>query len=378
MPIRLLITARDTAAALHLVEVARSAMTDPRFEVVLVAQEPAAQHFAAAGLALQTVRWPSAKSAAAPSAAELRHRAQELLSEVSPDAVLSGLSTPFDAGIDEAVLAEAQVPTALYQDFWGEQNLILGRAADCILAVDQQAAARNLERFQRKSVIVGSARHSAYANLEILALRASERQALDVVGTDLVVGFFGQALHQLAGYERTVRQFVEAFANLDVRSRLIVRPHPRENSAQRAITRRWFADAGLAVHWSEQGTVERPLLACDLVVSLFSTCTFDTAYLNRFATEPIAVPVSLLFDSEIAAYCRQHGNYLEYSHHTLGLVRPVYDAGALPAMLKAALSGEARHEVWQRAHQHLPDPRQAPGRVLEAIASQVSLRRRGV
>jgi len=115
------------------------------------------------------------------------------------------------------------------------------------------------------------------------------------------------------------------------------------------------------------GTVEDAIAACDVVVSLFSICTFDTAYLNRFALHPVAVPMSLLFDEEIAAYCRQHGNYLDFSHHTLGLVKPVYDAGELPNALTAALQPQTRQDVWERAHRYLPDPARAPERVLDRM-----------
>ena len=362
-----MITARDVAGALHLVEVSRAAVRDPRFEVVVVAQEPAAARFVAAGLDIRTVAWPIAKPHDEHTAGELRRHARDLLREIEPDVVLTGLSTPFDAGLDEAVLAEARVPTALYQDFWGEQNLILGRGADHIFAIDEQAVSRNRERFGLPSVIVGSARHAAYAALDIAALRARGRRNLGIAPADTVVGFFGQALHALTGYERTVRALVEMLRGLP-QVRLIVRPHPRENAAQRSITRRWFADAGLRFDWFETGPVEEPLLTCDCVISLFSTCTFDTAYLNRFAREPVAVPVSLLFDAEIAAYCRQYGNYLDFAHHTQGLVRPVYERSQLEAAVRQALTTEARRDVWTRAHSHLPDPARAAERVLDHLA----------
>ena len=71
--------------------------------------------------------------------------------------------------------------------------------------------------------------------------------------------------------------------------------------------------------------------------------------------------MSLLFDPEIAAYCRQHGNYLDFSHHTLGLVLPVYDADGLPR-LGTPCGRRQFSDAWARAHQFLPDPSQAPKR----------------
>jgi hypothetical protein len=364
--VRLLITARDVAGALHLVEVARAAVNDPRFEIVVVAQEPAAKHFTNAGLRVRTVAWPSVTSADSPAAGELRSATRSLLAEVAPDVVLTGLSTPFDAGIDEAVLAEAQAPTVLYQDFWGEQNLILGRGADHILAIDEQAAERNLARFGKRSTVVGSARHAAYATLDVDACRARVRAAIGAGSGSRVIGFFGQALHALPGYARTVTHLIDSVRAMKGVT-LLLRPHPRENAAQRRETENMFQRAGVDARQVAQGPVEDALAACDVVVSLFSICTFDAAYLNRFARQPIAVPMSLLFDAEIAAYCRQHGNYLDFSHHTLGLVLPVYDAAGLPRDLENALRPETLHDVWERAHQHLPDPARAPQRVLDHL-----------
>jgi hypothetical protein len=362
--VRLLISARDVAGALHLVEVARAAATDPRFEVTVVAQEPAAKHFTAAGLTVRTVAWPTVQSADSPATPELRRAARMLLDETAPDVVLTGLSTPFDAGIDEAILAEARVPTALYQDFWGEQNLILGRGADHILAIDEQAAERNLARFGRPSTVVGSARHAAYASLDVDACRRRVRAAIGAADTSRIIGFFGQALHALPGYGRTVTHFINCVRGMQGVT-LLLRPHPREDAAQRRQTEAMFERAGLEAKSVAKGPVEDALAACDVVVSLFSICTFDTAYLNRFARRPVAVPMSLLFDEEIAAYCRQHGNYLDFAHHTLGLVRPVYEAAELTSALETALRPETCRDVWERAHRHLPDPARAPQRALD-------------
>jgi hypothetical protein len=367
--LRLLITARDMAAALHLVEVARAGVADPRFEVFIAAQPPAAPRFLAAGLDVRTVSLPAATHADSPEARDLRQAARALVEEVRPDAIICGLSTPFDAGLDEAVLAEARVPTSLMQDFWGEQNLLLGRGADQILGIDQQASERNAARYSTPTVVVGSPRHAAYAALDIPQVRARGRQALGVRDGEQVVGFFGQALHSLAGYRRTIETFVASAGHLGPGVRFTLRPHPRETMQQRAATEQLFAGLRLPVTLDRSATVEEALATCDVVVSLFSICTFDTAYLNRFSAEPIAVPMSLLFDPEIAAYCRQHGNYMDFSHHTLGLVIPIYEAAALDVALRQALTADARRRAWQRAHEHLPNPAEAPQRVLTAVAA---------
>jgi hypothetical protein len=364
---KLLITARDAAAGLHLVQVALACRQDARYEVVIAAQQPAARHFVAAGLPVLIVPPLSASSADSPQAAELRSVARQLLAEHQPDVVLAGLSTPFDAGLDEAMLAEATVPRILFQDFWGEQNLLLGAAADMILAVDDEAADLNAKRFGARSVVVGSARHAAYADLDIGAIRRDVRAGWGIGGDVKVVGFFGQALHRLPGYRRTVEVFIDALASMAEPFHLIVRPHPREDAEQRAQTEQLFRQAGIQPIVDAGGSVENALIACDVVCSLFSTCTYDTAYLNRYSPVPVAVPISMLFDEEIASYCRQHVNFETFPYHRAGVVLSVHEPGALVRTLDQAMTRGHLERIWRNAHDYLPDPGRAPRVALDAI-----------
>jgi hypothetical protein len=281
--------------------------------------------------------------------------------------VLAGLSTPFDAGLDEAMLAEATVPRILFQDFWGEQNLLLGAAADLILAVDDEAADLNAKRFGAHSVVVGSARHAAYADLHIGAIRRDVRAGWGIGGGAKVVGFFGQALHRLPGYKRTVEAFIVALASMAEPFHLIVRPHPREDAEQRGRTEQLFREAGIQPIVDNGGSVENALIACDVVCSLFSTCTYDTAYLNRYSAVPVAVPISMLFDAEIASYCRQHVNFETFPYHRAGVVLSVHEPGELVGTLGQALQRSHLERIWRNAHDHLPDPGKAPRMALDAI-----------
>jgi hypothetical protein len=67
---------------------------------------------------------------------------------------------------------------------------------------------------------------------------------------------------------------------------------------------------------------------------------------------------------------------MDFSHHTLGLVRPVYEAAHLPEALREATTAAARADTWERARRVLPNPSEAPLMVLDAIAAQVNARRR--
>lgn len=372
MTIRLLMTARDVAAALHLVQIAKRCQSDPRFELIIAAQQPAARHFVEAGLAVREVPPMMARTSDGEQADMLRATARQLLLDVAPDAVLVGLSTPFDAGLDEAVLAVAEVPTILFQDFWGEQNLILGKAANLLLAVDLEAAKLNQARFGTASKIVGSARHAAYVQMDIVGIRQRVRSRLQVQQDEMVIGFFGQALHHLPGYARTLERFIDALQSVQKTFKLIVRPHPREDETQRRKTEAMFLTSGIAASFDVEGSVESSLVACDVVCSLFSTCTYDAAYLNRFSSEPIAVPISMLFDSEIEAYCRQHVNFSSFPYHVNEVVLPVFQFSALTETIERSMQPQRRADIWNNAQLHLPDPARAPLNVLNEIYNFVA------
>lgn len=367
MTTKLLITARDAAAGLHLAQVALASQQDLRYNVTIAAQQPAASHFAAAGLPVQIVPPLSANCADCPQADELRGVARQLLIEHRPDVVLVGLSTPFDAGLDEAILAEAKVPRILFQDFWGEQNLLLGTPADLILTVDEEAANLNAQRFGARSVVVGSVRHVAYANIDIGVIRRDVRTGWGLGDEAKVVGFFGQALHRLPGYKRTIKTFIEALGTIAEPFHLIVRPHPREDAEQKAETERLFHQAGIRAIVDTAGSVENALIGCDVVCSLFSSCTYDAAYLNRFSTVPVAVPISMLFDEEIASYCRQHVNFETFPYHRAGVVLSVHESWDLAGTLSQSLTQACLERIWRNAHDYLPDPCESPRLTLDTI-----------
>jgi hypothetical protein len=183
-----------------------------------------------------------------------------------------------------------------------------------------------------------------------------------------VIGFFGQALHHLDGYRRTVMQFVQTLAAMEEPVTLLVRPHPRENAQQRSATAALFTDSGLSWVSAQEGTVEDALISCDVACSLFSSCTYDAAYLNRFSSHPVTVPVSMLFDPEIVSYCEQHVNFETFPYHRMGAVLAVHDPDQLPSVLSQSLLPSVHQTVWLRAHEHLADPAAAPQLALDTIA----------
>lgn len=117
--------------------------------------------------------------------------------------------------------------------------------------------------------------------------------------------------------------------------------------------------------------VELCLLACDVVCSVFSNCTYDAAYLNYFSRGPLITPVSLFFDAEVVSYFRQMVRLAEFPYLKAGLVKVVREPDGLAAALAEAAGYEDKQKYWQRARGTLADPARAPSRVLEVALSHV-------
>lgn len=363
---RLLITARDAAAALHLIEVAKVARARDDLVLEIVTQFPAAKFFQSSDIPVSIVDLPASKHAGTEEAKALLAEADRLLSAFQPDSVLCGLSTPFDAGIDEAVLANFKGPSFVMQDFWGEANLILGRAADIYLSLDEEGVRLSRERHGLQAEVVGSPRHSAYGKLDLQRERILTRAKLRADESQTVIGFFGQGLHHLEGYRRTVRDWASAVDSFGSPCIPVYRPHPRESEADCQWTRNTLLEMGLDVRMSEEKDVEHALLGCDVVCSAFSNCTYDVAYLNYFSQRPIITPVSLFFDEEIIAYFRKMVRLSEFPYLKAGLVEEVRSSSALGESLRSAANPQAKLRYWEAA-QRLHDPVAAPVKVLDRV-----------
>jgi len=363
---RLLITARDAAAALHLIEVAKVARARDDLVLEIVTQFPAAKFFQSADIPVTTIDLPAGKHADTEEAKALLAEADRLLSKFQPDSILCGLSTPFDAGIDEAILASFKGPSFVMQDFWGEANLILGRPADIYLSLDEEGVRLSRERHGLEAEIVGSPRHSAYRKLDLQRERIFTRARLGADDGQTVIGFFGQGLHHLDGYRRTVREWASAVNQFGSSCIPVYRPHPRESDDDCQWTCNTLREMGLDARMSEEKDVEHALLGCDVVCSAFSNCTYDVAYLNYFSGQPLITPLSLFFDEEIIAYFRKMVRLSEFPYLKAGLVEEVKKVGDLAESLRSAAQPQTKLRYWQAA-QRLHSPIAAPGKVLERV-----------
>jgi hypothetical protein len=364
---KILLSARDAAAAHHIAQMIGLA-TRPGWQVVVVAQAPALQILRRLGHDCIPVLLPPVTVAG--DAEALLGVARDVLAAEKPDIIVAGLSSPGDGGIDEALLAVRNVPALLMQDFWGEQNSYFGRGADAFLALDAFAQRINLAKHGKPSFIVGSPRHARLADLDLVTERRQIRRQLETAEGQTVCGWFGQSLHHLSGYRKSLAGWIDAVAAMGD-CQVLYKPHPREDEAAREETSALFAAAGLQHHTLSGWSIERALLACDVATSILSNCLYDAAYLNHFSAEPLIAPIAWLAEQDVRDVFDAVVPVDQLPYASAGLALIAQDQTDAADVIPLAGKSGTRDRLWQAARANLADPRQATDRVAAAILATI-------
>ncbi len=283
MRFRVLISCRDSGAAGQIIPVIRGFLGDDRFDVKVVAHGPALGLISSAGLPVTPFR--EGNGFGSGDSSSLRAAASKLLEEWRPDAVVAGVSS-MGIGVDEALLAVAKVPTFAMQDLWGEINLGLGVPAGTYFVLDENALELTQAVVKANVVVVGSAKHRAYSDLDIYQIRAVARNEVGE-GKAPIVGFFGQCA-DLPGHEENFNDFLDAVGKLSFSIRLVLREHPKTSpQVANAHLKQARSCCPNVVDATSRLSAEHWLAACDLVVTPFSTCGIDHAYLTAYSSIPL-------------------------------------------------------------------------------------------
>lgn len=368
-PIRLLLSARDPAAARALGELARAATVDGRFSVRLVASEPAATLLRDRGLEVDVCPVGGANRRADAQRIGLFHFVDEVLAVASPDAIVVGLSGP-DAGIDEALLLHGRgIPTYAIQDFWGDVNHTFDAYAETYFVLDEFAAAVTEQRSGARAVVTGSIKHDGYSELNPDALRADFRSATGLSDQDQAIGYFGQPLTSVEALQRTVASLATEVAALEREVTLFCRPHPKESREEfRAYTDAVLARGVPCVDAADL-PLEGLLCGCDVIASCFSTCGYDQLMLSRHAEKPLGTVLFLLQEEEIVRSFRSYTGLGGIPIAEQGLTLVARSRAQLRAQLRRALDAEVKSALWRRVQQRVPRLGGAARAALDCIAA---------
>lgn len=86
---------------------------------------------------------------------------------------------------------------------------------------------------------------------------------------------------------------------IEIKSRIVYRPHPKETEKNRYEILDLFQSRGLDVVVDENEDVFPSLCGVDIVMSAFSTCGYDAIYLNRWTPMPLNKTLFLTFDQHL-------------------------------------------------------------------------------
>lgn len=378
---RLIFSARDAAAALYVAPLARLAAENPQHTVTVLAQQPAFGILSRAGMNPVFIEAPAVNHPHEPAAEALLNEAAHWVTHYQPDAIVTGLSSPGQGGIDEALLKVAECPTFLLQDFWGELNSFFEAAPTVYLVLDAAASELTTQRHGGQSFIMGSPRHAHYSQLDIPGIRQTSRAKLNV-NAGRVIGWFGQSLHHISGYTAVIEQWVAAVESLAVESlndasdqklTILYKPHPRESEAQRQRTLALLSvNPTVPVRFLEDWPVEDALIACDCVCSIMSNCLYDAAYLNFYSQTPLLSPVSVLTSKALLDNLSAQIAFEALPYSRLNLANTILPADVLAdsgteelrQKLAFALSPAGIETAWLNARRHLVSPTDAAAETL--------------
>lgn len=346
---KLLLTARDAGSAGHVAALAEGARARG-MECLVVAEDAAQAYLAARGVAhLAAADWLGERSA---------DRAEARLQQAGTDVVVCGRSSPLDQGIDQAVLNAARAtgtPSVVVQDFWGDVWPESARP-DHYLVIDDQAGALTRQRTAAAVHVVGSPKHLAYMDLDFPALRREGRATLGLAPDALVVGYFGQNLLTIPGYQEVLCDVGAVGARLG-EATMIYKPHPRESDESSARSIALLSDGDRRFVAADALSIETVLATVDVVLLCFSTVGLDAAYMMCATAGSAASIVCADYPPDVASYWRRPTGLTAYPLVSSGIALQAADRSSLETAVRTALTPAERQRQVQACRAVFSEPR---------------------
>lgn len=343
-------------------------------EPIVIAASPALDVLEARGIEVtHRFETPPVEASDTDEAEVLIAEARGWFDRFEPDAVLTGISGPW-AGVGEAmaIVADGRAPVLAIQDWWGFTNRRLGGQPAEYLVADDLAARVTATHSDVPCTIVGYPKYEDYDDFDRDAARATARREFGVDEATPLVIVAGQPLWGRAGYEATLRYAAtHLHAPNDVPIEFAYIPHPKERTpdVQRGAEA-LGGESGHARLWRPD-RIETALAACDVLLTCYSTCAYDLAYLNARSGLP-QVGVFMLWEPDVVeAYREASGNLYPPPHTGSGMVlMPSFDD--FEQTLAAALDPVQRGVLASRARAATPPTEGASDRVWEAVRRRVA------
>ncbi|MFK8047907.1 MAG: hypothetical protein AB8B81_05680 [Halioglobus sp.] len=362
-PIKILMSARDPAAALNVAALWQEWNTNSKVLTKVTAQGPAFHILKEKGVIVDKFDNLSEDASYVP-------QTTKILNAFQPDAVLVGLSAPGEGGVDEALLASAKVPTFLLQDFWGECNNYFQSHATEVFVIDNIAKELTEKRFGVKSTVVGSPKHIEYLQIVKEGQTVNLRRKMNL-DNKKVISVFGQSLKNNPGYIESLKVLYAKLSLLDSSEIVVIfRSHPRDTYAEVQGEQQLLASYGLPLVDGSQLSHEESIAISDVCISMFSNSLLDTCYFNYFSNAHFKAPISLLYNESIRSLLISIVQSDELPYFNGSMVLPVHNEDQLLETLRMALTEQTQSRLAHFAKSYLLNPLESSDRILEAIVSR--------
>lgn len=300
---KVLLSARDPGAAGSIAVLCEDLSKTGLFVITLVASGSAYSMLKQKGLNPVFFEISEGKDSVDPvtePVSLLFEKTSGILDKFKPDVVITGLSS-FGAGIDEALIYLSDVPVFAVQDFWGDVNLSLGKPADVYLVMDEYAAEITRKRCMARTEIIGSPKYSRYAFIDIEGMRKRSREYLGASEDEKVIGWFGQH-PDIPGYKDVFGSFLETVVRLKGDYIFFFREHPKFGASSEKNVDFLRSKGVSAIDVTGIGNAEEWISACDLLVTPFSLCGLDHAYMSAYSATPLGAVLYLMNNMEIKSF----------------------------------------------------------------------------
>lgn len=307
---RVLISARDTGAALALAPVLNFLKQRLDVQVSILAANPAHDRLiqiadTAQGSDIRLIE------GTLPFPSQVEACIQEL-GRFRPTAILGGLSGP-DAGIDEALIAAAGPERCTTVQDWPGWVVEgpSGPAHHYLVGSDYAARLTQEQGIERVTVVGALARSDAF-DAQLAGLPERGDHCL----------FLGQPLHMLKGYGQSLIDLASVMRQLG--KSWSYRPHPAEDPADVAALLTAISGSGGSCTTMVGKSLFQDISAADLIVSCFSSALDDALILGARQSAGPATIVYLLHDRGVLDFYRQH---------SASMLPPAVETGIAAAVL---------------------------------------------
>ena len=362
----LLITARDPATAFTVCVLLKTLDKDERFRVHIAAQHPAYEIFKKNIVASKVTLYKFSEFQNDDLMLETAHN---LLLEISPDVILTGISGP-DYGLDEAMLSIAPKskygPYAL-QSYWGDINKNLSGRAKTYFVNDSFAARLTHKRTTGHINIVGSLKHELYSDIDIKYLRDNFRDSLCKNSKVNIIGFYGQPLEDINGYKETILSFSQSILELENDILIVYRPHQKESQDLQKWTKEKLQLSGKELVLDNNEEIEPSLCGCDIIVSAFSTCCYDAQQLIKSSLTPLGIPVYLMFNPHLVDWYKKYTKLDNIPMTESGMAVEITDSTTMTQTMSSMFGYESQRACWESIRNHFPDSMNASKNIVNVI-----------